>query len=198
MNHTKTDRILEIVADQELPVVWFAEGGGGRPGDTDGGGASGLATPSFKAFAQLAGVVPKIAVVSGRCFAGNASFAGRQRDPDLHQGLQSRHGGPGDDRGRRPGRLRAGGHRADGRPDGQRRRGRAGARTRPTPRGSPSRRWAIFRELQVAEWTAADQRLLRRAIPENRLRVYDVRTVIETLVDAGLFPGDAPRASRRA
>ncbi|HEY2482407.1 MAG TPA: biotin carboxylase N-terminal domain-containing protein, partial [Caulobacteraceae bacterium] len=76
MNHMKTDRLLEIIESQELPVVWFAEGGGGRPGDTDGVGASGLATPSFKSFAQLAGVVPKIAVVSGRCFAGNASFAG--------------------------------------------------------------------------------------------------------------------------
>ena len=76
MNHMKTDRLLEVVESQELPVVWFAEGGGGRPGDTDGIGASGLATPSFKSFASLAGIVPKIAVVSGRCFAGNASFAG--------------------------------------------------------------------------------------------------------------------------
>ncbi|HZZ36058.1 MAG TPA: biotin carboxylase N-terminal domain-containing protein, partial [Caulobacteraceae bacterium] len=76
MNHHKTDRLLEIVEQEELPVVWYAEGGGGRPGDTDGISASGLATPSFKSFARLAGVVPKIAVVSGRCFAGNASFAG--------------------------------------------------------------------------------------------------------------------------
>ena len=37
----------------------------------------------------------------------------------------------------------------------------------------------------LAEWPAADQRLLRRAIPENRLRVYDVRKVIETLCDEG-------------
>ena len=59
MNHRKTDRLLEIVADEELPVVWFAEGGGGRPGDTDGVGASGLATPSFKAFARLAGAGPQ-------------------------------------------------------------------------------------------------------------------------------------------
>jgi acetyl-CoA carboxylase carboxyltransferase component len=40
---------------------------------------------------------------------------------------------------------------------------------------------------RVAEWSVADQRSLRRAIPENRLRVYDVRRVIETLADEGSF-----------
>jgi acetyl-CoA carboxylase carboxyltransferase component len=39
----------------------------------------------------------------------------------------------------------------------------------------------------TTDWTAPDQRLLRRAIPENRLRVYDVRKVIETLVDQDSF-----------
>ena len=37
----------------------------------------------------------------------------------------------------------------------------------------------------VADWTCADQRLLRRAIPENRLRVYDIRKLIELLADDG-------------
>ena len=37
----------------------------------------------------------------------------------------------------------------------------------------------------TADWKAADQRLLRRAIPENRLRVYDIRNVIEILADEG-------------
>ncbi len=37
----------------------------------------------------------------------------------------------------------------------------------------------------MQDWTCADQRLLRRVIPENRLRVYDVRKVIDTLADAG-------------
>jgi acetyl-CoA carboxylase carboxyltransferase component len=36
----------------------------------------------------------------------------------------------------------------------------------------------------IPEWSCADQRLLRRLIPENRLRIYDVRRVIETLADA--------------
>jgi acetyl-CoA carboxylase carboxyltransferase component len=32
-------------------------------------------------------------------------------------------------------------------------------------------------------WEAPDQRLMRRIVPENRLRVYEVRRVIETLAD---------------
>jgi acetyl-CoA carboxylase carboxyltransferase component len=37
----------------------------------------------------------------------------------------------------------------------------------------------------VEDWTCADQRLLRTLVPENRLRVYDVRRVIDTLADTG-------------
>ena len=37
----------------------------------------------------------------------------------------------------------------------------------------------------VEDWECADQRLLRGIIPENRLRVYDVRKVIETMADTG-------------
>ena len=65
MNHLKTDRLLALVGGTKLPVVWYVEGGGGRPGDTDGIAASGLATPSFASFARLAGEVPKIAIASG-------------------------------------------------------------------------------------------------------------------------------------
>jgi acetyl-CoA carboxylase carboxyltransferase component len=37
----------------------------------------------------------------------------------------------------------------------------------------------------LTQWECADQRLLRGLIPENRLRIYDVRHVIETLADTG-------------
>ena len=74
MNHRKTDRLLEVVETQGLPVVWFAEGGGGRAGDTDGVAPSGWPLPASRHFARLAGKVPQIAIVSGRCFAGNAAF----------------------------------------------------------------------------------------------------------------------------
>ncbi len=37
----------------------------------------------------------------------------------------------------------------------------------------------------ISEWDCVDQRLLRSAIPENRLRIYDVRQLIERLCDIG-------------
>jgi acetyl-CoA carboxylase carboxyltransferase component len=75
-NHQKTDRLLGIALDQKLPVVLFAEGGGGRPGDTDMPIVAGLHVPSFARFASLSGQVPLIGVAAGRCFAGNAALLG--------------------------------------------------------------------------------------------------------------------------
>ena len=76
MNHRKTDRLLELVRRERLPLVMFAEGGGGRPGDTDTTSVGGLDVPTFRLTAALSGRVPLVAVVSGYCFAGNAALAG--------------------------------------------------------------------------------------------------------------------------
>jgi acetyl/propionyl-CoA carboxylase alpha subunit/acetyl-CoA carboxylase carboxyltransferase component len=184
-NHRKTDRILEVVEQEELPLVWFAEGGGGRPGDTDGTGASGLATSSFKAFAALAGTVPKIGVVSGRCFAGNASFAGMceilicTKDTNIGMGGPAMIEGGGlgvftpEQIG--PVVLQAANGVVDIVADDE---AHATALAKQT--------LSYFQGVTTG-FVAQDQRHLRRAIPENRLRVYDVRTVIETLVDEGSF-----------
>ena len=75
-NHAKTDRVFDVAARKQLPVVLFAEGGGGRPGDTDVGGHAGLDVPTFRVLAGLSGRVPLVSIVSGRCFAGNAALAG--------------------------------------------------------------------------------------------------------------------------
>ena len=75
-NHAKTDRVFDLAARKRLPVVLFAEGGGGRPGDTDVGGHAGLDVPTFRVLAGLSGRVPLVSIVSGRCFAGNAALAG--------------------------------------------------------------------------------------------------------------------------
>jgi acetyl-CoA carboxylase carboxyltransferase component len=74
--HQKTDRLLQLVERLRLPVIFFAEGGGGRPGDTDHPVVSALDVRAFALWARLSGVVPRIAVVAGRCFAGNAIIAG--------------------------------------------------------------------------------------------------------------------------
>ena len=68
-NHRKKDRLFELAERQRLPVVLFAEGGGGRPGDTDGVGVSGLDCMAFHLFGRLSGLVPLVGITSGRCFA---------------------------------------------------------------------------------------------------------------------------------
>ena len=76
MNHKKNDRMFGLAEQWRLPLVFYAEGGGGRPGDTDRLGITGLDVPSFAQFARLCGLVPLVGVVSGRCFAGNAAMLG--------------------------------------------------------------------------------------------------------------------------
>jgi acetyl-CoA carboxylase carboxyltransferase component len=75
-NHRKSDRLLELAARQRWPLVLFAEGGGGRPGDVDWMGVAGLDCTTFQRFAALSGQVPLVGVVAGRCFAGNAALLG--------------------------------------------------------------------------------------------------------------------------
>ncbi len=185
MNHRKSDRLMAIIADQKLPVVWFAEGGGGRPGDTDTTAVAGLDVPTFRSFAQLSGLVPKIAIVAGRCFAGNAAIAGLSeiiiatRDSNLGMGG--------------PAMIEGGGLGV----------------FKPEQIGPSAHQWAngvidiladdeahatrlarqalSYFQGALPTWTAPDQRRLRGAIPQNRLRVYDVRALIHGLVDEGSF-----------
>ena len=104
--------MFELIERMRLPTVLFAEGGGGRPGDTDYAVVSALDTRAFALWAGLSGVVPRIAIVSGRCFAGNAVLAGCSDLIVATPRHRPRHGRPGDDRGRRPRHLRARGDRA--------------------------------------------------------------------------------------
>src|SRR3954454_14616025 len=76
LGHMKKDRLFELIEWMRLPTIFFAEGGGGRPGDTDYPVVSALDTRAFALWAGLSGLVPRIAVVKGRCFAGNAVIAG--------------------------------------------------------------------------------------------------------------------------
>jgi acetyl-CoA carboxylase carboxyltransferase component len=75
-SHQKTDRLLAVALERRLPVILFAEGGGGRPGDTDSPVVAGLHVPTFASFARLSGRVPTIGIAAGRCFAGNAALLG--------------------------------------------------------------------------------------------------------------------------
>ena len=75
-NHLKKDRLFELAERRRLPVVLFAEGGGGRPGDVDWPMVAGLDCRAFNLFARLSGLVPLVGIAAGYCFAGNAALLG--------------------------------------------------------------------------------------------------------------------------
>ncbi len=110
-NHRKKDRMFQIARELRLPLVLFAEGGGGRPGDTDGGFHN---SRSFHDFPKLSGLVPLVGITSGRCYAGNASLLGCCDVVIATQRIEYRDGRSGDDRRRRTRHLSARGDRADG------------------------------------------------------------------------------------
>ena len=188
MNHRKTDRLLELAERERLPLVMFAEGGGGRPGDTDTTSVAGLDVPTFRLTARLSGRVPLVAIVSGYCFAGNAALAGACdviiATPEASLGM----GGPA---------MIEGGGLGVVAPDA------VGPMSVQVPNGvvdllvpdepaavAAARRYLSYfrpRTAPAPEDPAehADQRVLRHLIPENRVRSYDVRPVIEALCDTG-------------
>lgn len=182
-NHAKTDRVFELAARKRLPVVLFAEGGGGRPGDTDVGGAAGLDVPTFRMLAGLSGRVPLVSIVSGRCFAGNAALAGVCdviiATPDANIGM----GGPAMIEG---GGLGVYPPEAIGPIDVQRHNGVVSLVARDEAHAvSLAQRYLSYFQGSSREWEAPDPRLARHVVPENRLRAYDVHRAIESIVDVG-------------
>jgi acetyl/propionyl-CoA carboxylase alpha subunit/acetyl-CoA carboxylase carboxyltransferase component len=179
--HKKKDRLLAIAQQWRLPLVLFAEGGGGRPGD-DWVGA-GLDVLTFTKFAALSGLVPLIGIVSGRCFAGNAALLGCCDVIIATANTNIGMGGPA---------MIEGGGLGVFRPE------EVGPMSVQVPNGVVdlavldeaeavrlAKQYLSYFQGAVEHFSCADQRLLRRLIPENRLRVYDIRTVIATLADSG-------------
>lgn len=180
-NHAKTDRVFELAGRKRLPVVLFAEGGGGRPGDTDVGGMAGLDVPTFRMLAGLSGRVPLVSIVSGRCFAGNAALAGVcdviVATPDANIGM----GGPAMIEG---GGLGVYPPEAIGPIDVQRRNGVVSLVARDEAHAvSLAKRYLGYFQGAVTDWEAPDPRLARHVVPQNRLRAYDVHRAIESVVD---------------
>ncbi|MDI2027723.1 carboxyl transferase domain-containing protein [Saccharopolyspora sp. TS4A08] len=187
-NHAKTDRILGVARDRKTPVVLFAEGGGGRPGDTDVDVVAGLDVPTFRLLGSLRGGAPTVAIVSGRCFAGNAALAGACdvviATPDANIGM----GGPA---------MISGGGLGEYRPEEigpievQRRNGVVDLVAADEEHAVQlARRYLSYFQSPLTpgdgvEWEAPDPRLARHAVPENRLRAYDIRSAIDAIADVG-------------
>ncbi|SOD72106.1 biotin-dependent enzyme [Jatrophihabitans sp. GAS493] len=182
-NHRKTERMLQIAAERRLPVVIFAEGGGGRPGDNDGDNTASLDSPSFRKAAELAGKVPMVAVVSGFCFAGNAALAGVCDVIIATEASSLGMGGPAMIEGAGLGRVDP----ADVGPmPVQYRNGVVDVLVADDPAAvAMARRYLSYFAASEADASFDDQRSLRSIVPERRVRVYDVRRVIHGLADAG-------------
>ncbi|MAB15133.1 carboxyl transferase domain-containing protein, partial [Parvibaculum sp.] len=183
MNHKKTDRVLKIAEDWKLPVVWFAEGGGGRPGDTDSPGVAGLDTPSFLKFAELSGLVPLVSIVSGRCFAGNAALVGCSDVIIATANSNIGMGGPAMIEG---GGLGVYAPEEIGPIGVQTKNGVVDIAVEDEAEAvEAAKKYLSYFQGPLGDWEEEDQRLLRQAIPENRLRVYDIYKVIDLLADKG-------------
>ena len=181
LGHRKKDRLFELIERMRLPTVFFAEGGGGRPGDTDYPVVSALDTRAFALWAGLSGLVPRIAVVAGRCFAGNAVIAGCA---DLIVATENSSLGMGG-----PAMIEGGGlGRVD--PD------EVGPIETQAPNGvvdlvtadeaeatAATKRLLGYFQGPTPAGPEADQAGLREAIPERRRRAYSVNPIVETIAD---------------
>ena len=180
-NHRKKDRMFEVAEQLRLPIILLAEGGGGRPGDTDGAGIAGLDCLAFQLYGSMSGLVPRIGITTGRCFAGNAVLLGSSdiviATEDSNIGI----GGPA---------MIEGGGLGIFKPE------EVGPMSVQVPNGvvdiavkdeaeavAAAKKLLSYFQGSTTDWTCADQRKLRFAIPENRLRVYDIREIINTLAD---------------
>lgn len=182
-NHAKTDRMLELAARQRLPVVLFGEGGGGRPGDVDMPVVAGLDLTTFGSFAALSGQVPVVAIVAGRCFAGNAALVGcadviiATRDSNLGMGgpAMIEGGGLGVYRPEEigPSEIQHANGVIDLLADDE------------AQAVAMAKHYLSMFQGRHVHWQAPDPARLRGVVPENRLRVYDTRAAVEGLVDTG-------------
>ena len=180
-NHQKTDRMLGIALEQKLPVVLFAEGGGGRPGDVDSALVAGLHVTTFSSFARLSGRVPVLGIAAGRCFAGNAALLGCCDTIIATRSSSIGMGGPAMVEGGGLGRFRP---EEIGPGDVQSRSGVIDVLVEDEGEAvRVARRYLSMFQGRVESWQAGDAAALRDLLPANRLRVYEVRGVVEAIVD---------------
>ena len=180
-NHYKQDRMFELALRFRMPIVLFGEGGGGRPGDDSTGPAVAFDTHTFTQFSKLSGAVPMVGVNHGRCFAGNTALLAccdviiATKDSTIAMG------GPA---------MIEGGGLGIYTPE------EVGPMSFQVPNGvvdilvedeaeavRVAKQYLSYFQGSTDSWEAPDQRKLRHIVPENRLRLYDMREIIVTLAD---------------
>ena len=181
-NHRKKDRLFEIAKRWKLPVIFFTEGGGGRPGDTDGMQVAGLDCLAFGLWADLSGIVPLVGINSGYCFAGNAAILGCC---DVIIATENSNIGMGG-----PAMIEGGGlgvyQPSDIGPiDVQTQNGVVDILVKDEEEAvAVAKRYLGYFQGSIPDWECEDQRKLRHLVPENRVRAYEVREIIDILFDS--------------
>jgi acetyl-CoA carboxylase carboxyltransferase component len=183
LGHRKKDRLFELIERMRLPTVFFAEGGGGRPGDTDYPVVSALDVRAFALWAGLSGLVPRVAVVKGRCFAGNAVIAGCSDLIVATEDTSIGMGGPA---------MIAGGGLGDVEADAvgpiemQAANGVVDVVVADEPAAvEVTKRLVSYFQGVTASGPAPDQTRMRNLVPERERRAYKVAPIVETLADTG-------------
>ncbi|HXX35928.1 MAG TPA: carboxyl transferase domain-containing protein [Thermodesulfobacteriota bacterium] len=186
-NHKKMDRMLKVAHEQRLPLILFAEGGGGRPGDVDAHGVmiAGLDLSTFSSMARLSGRVPMVGIVSGPCFAGNAALLGCFDVIIATENSNIGMGGP---------VMIEGGGLGVFKPEDvgpmevQTKNGVVDIAVRDDQESvTIAKKYLSYFQGGTSRWEAADEHLLRTLIPEQSRRAYDVRKVIRALADTDSF-----------
>jgi len=180
-NHHKKDRMLALAHQLKIPLVLFAEGGGGRPGDTDMPIVAGLNNHTFSQYAALSGKVPVVGIVHGRCFAGNAALLGCSDVIIATRASNIGMSGPAMIEG---GGLGTFTPEQIGPSPVQSRNGVIDILVEDEAEAvRVARQYLSYFQGRTSGGRCPDQRALRHAVPENRLRVYDVRAVMRGLFD---------------
>jgi acetyl-CoA carboxylase carboxyltransferase component len=181
MGHKKLDRMLALAASWRVPVVLFAEGGGGRPNDIDLPTVAGLDTTSFLRFAALSGLVPSVGIASGRCFAGNAALLGCCSVVIATEDSNIGMGGPA---------MIEGGGLGVFKPEEigpiavQAKNGVVDVRVKDEAEGvAVAKKFLAYFQGKTQSFTSADQATLRSALPDRRRRAYKIRPIVETIAD---------------
>lgn len=182
-NHYKQDRMFEMARRFNFPIVFYTEGGGGRPGDDRTGPGVAFDTYTFTQFSKLSGQVPLVGVTNGRCFAGNTALLACCDVIIATEGSTVAMGGPA---------MIEGGGLGIYTPE------EVGPMSFQVPNGvvdilckdeeeatDIAKQYLSYFQGPITEWTAPDQRRLRHIVPENRLRLYDMKEIIHTIADEG-------------
>jgi len=180
-NHYKQDRMYELARHYKLPLVLFGEGGGGRPGDDATGPGVAFDTYTFTQFSKLSGLIPLVTIINGRTFAGNTALVACCDVIIATEGSTVAMGGPA---------MIEGGGLGIYTPE------EVGPMSFQVPNGvvdilvkdeseavEVAKKYLSYFQGSIEDWEAPDQRRLRHVIPENRLRLYNMHEIVDTIAD---------------